>query len=359
MRLAKLKLRDFRNFRRLDAAFEPGFHVLVGRNAQGKTNLLEAVYLLATLRSFRGAGNAQIIRHGQKAFFAGGLALGQTESEIRHYWSAAQRKLTVNEKPIRRITDYLGTLRTVVFCAEDTLLVNGPAKARRRFLDLLLTQTQPGYLGLLHRYTGALRSRNALLRRDSPDLALLDSFTRELVANGEKLITARRDLVKKLSPLIRLGYRKIAAKPEDAGIAYAPSVREDFAVDLAKSRVREQRHRTTLVGPHRDELKLALDGQPAAQYASEGQKRTFAIALKMAQGDYLAGIHGSAPILLIDDVMGELDAGRRAGLIPLISRTDQALGQVFMTCTEENWPGELSGNLHRWQVEQGSLKRMS
>ena len=291
MHLAKLKLRDFRNFRRLDVAFEPGFHVLLGRNAQGKTNLLEAVYLLATLRSFRGVGNAQIIRHEQRAFFAGGLALGQAESDIRYYWSAAQRKLTVNEKPIRRVADYLGALRTVVFCTEDSLLVNGPTKSRRRFLDLLLTQTRPGSLELLAR------------------------------------------------------------------IDYAPSVREDFAVDLAKSRAREQRYRTTLVGPHRDELKLTLDGQPAAQYASEGQKRTFAIALKMAQADYLGGIHGSPPILLIDDVMGELDASRRAGLVPLISRVGQALGQVFMTCTEENWPGELTGNLHRWQIDQGAVSR--
>jgi len=358
VRLAKIKLRDFRNIRRLEAGFEPGFHVLLGHNAQGKTNLLEAVYLMATLRSFRGVGNAQIVRHGQKAFFAGGLALCQAESDIRYYWSAAQRKLTVNEKPIRRVADYLGTLRTVVFCTQDALLVNGQAKSRRRFLDLLLTQTQPGYLELLHRYTEALRSRNALLKCDSPDLAMIDSFTQELIANGEKLISTRRDLVKKLSPLVRLGYRKIAARPEDASMAYAPSVRDDFAVDLAKSKAREQRYRTTLVGPHRDELKLTLDGQVAAQFGSEGQKRTVAIALKMAQADYLAGIHGSPPILLIDDVMGELDAGRRAGLMPLISRTGQALGQVFMTCTEENWPGDLAGNLHRWQVEEGSLKRI-
>ena len=106
MHLARLKLRDFRNIRRLDVAFEPGFHVLLGRNAQGKTNLLEAVYLLATLRSFRGVGNAQIIQHDRKAFFAGGLAIGQAENDIRYYWSAAQRKLTINEKPIRRIADY-------------------------------------------------------------------------------------------------------------------------------------------------------------------------------------------------------------------------------------------------------------
>jgi len=355
--LAKLKLRDFRNYRKLEAGFEPGFHLLLGRNAQGKTNLLEAVYLLSTLRSFRGVGNSQIIHHGRPAFFAGGTALGQAECDVRYYWSTGQRKLTVNEKPIRRLADYLGTLRTVVFCTEDLHLVKGSAKSRRRFLDLLLTQTQPGYLGLLHRYTESLRSRNALLKRDTPDAALLESFTTELIATGGKLMAARRGLVDKLSPLVRLGYRKIAAKPEDAKMNYAPSVREDFAVELAKSRAREQRYRSTIIGPHRDEVKLSLDDKPAAQFGSEGQKRTFSIALKMAQAEYLTGIHGSPPILLIDDVMGELDAERRAGLLPLISRTGQALGQVFMTCTEENWPSELSANLHRWNVDQGALRR--
>ena len=357
MHLAKLKLRDFRNYRKLEAGFEPGFHLLLGRNAQGKTNLLEAVYLLSTLRSFRGVGNSQIINHGRPAFFAGGTALGQAECDVRYYWSTGQRKLTVNEKPIRRLADYLGTLRTVVFCTEDLHLVKGSAKSRRRFLDLLLTQTQPGYLGLLHRYTESLRSRNALLKRDTPDAALLESFTAELITSGNKLMAARRGLVDKLSPLVRLGYRKIAAKPEDAKMDYAPSVREDFAVELAKSRAREQRYRSTIIGPHRDEVKLSLDDKPAAQFGSEGQKRTFSIALKIAQAEYLTGIHGSPPILLIDDVMGELDAERRAGLLPLISRTGQALGQVFMTCTEENWPSELSANLHRWNVDQGALRR--
>ena len=241
MHLAKLKLRDFRNYRKLEAGFEPGFHLLLGRNAQGKTNLLEAVYLLSTLRAFRGVGNSQIINHGRPAFFAGGTALGQAECDVRYYWSTGQRKLTVNEKPIRRLADYLGTLRTVVFCTEDLHLVKGSAKSRRRFLDLLLTQTQPGYLGLLHRYTESLRSRNALLKRDTPDAALLESFTAELITSGNKLMAARRGLVDKLSPLVRLGYRKIAAKPEDAKMDYAPSVREDFAVELAKSRARAQR----------------------------------------------------------------------------------------------------------------------
>ena len=358
MQLASLKLRDFRNYRKLETEFEPGFHLLLGKNAQGKTNLLEAIYLLSTLRSFRGVGNSQIIHHGQSAFFAAGVALGQTENNIQYYWSSSQRKLKLNQKPIRRLAEYLGTLQTVVFCMEDLHLIKGSAKSRRRFLDLLLTQTQPGYLGILHRYTESLRSRNALLKRDSPDMSLLDSFTKELIATGEKLMSFRCQLVKKLSPLVRLGYRKIAPEGEDAKLDYKPSVKEDFVLELNSSRERELRYRSTIIGPHRDELKLTLDDKPAIHFGSEGQKRTFSIALKMAQAEYLAGVHGTPPILLIDDVMGELDAERRAGLMPLISRTGQALGQVFMTCTEENWPSELSANLHRWNVQQGALRRV-
>ncbi len=358
MQLASLKLRDFRNYRKLEVNFESGFHLILGSNAQGKTNLLEAIYLLSTLRSFRGVGNAQIIHHGKLAFFVGGLVLGQTENNIQYYWAANERKLKLNQKSIRRVSDYLGTLRTVVFCMEDLHLVKGSAKSRRRFLDLLLTQTQPGYLGLLHRYTELLRSRNALLKRGPIDVSLIDSFTKDLISTGEKLMIFRRKLVEKLSPLVRLSYRKIASKMEDVMIEYKPSVREDFILELSKSRERELRYRSTVIGPHRDEMKLTLDNKLASQFGSEGQKRTFSIALKMAQAEYLSGVHGSPPILLIDDVMGELDAERRAGLIPLISRTRRALGQVFMTCTEENWPSELSADLNRWKVEQGTLNRV-
>src|SRR5512146_633639 len=142
MHLAHLRLRDFRNYGRLDVDFGPGFHLLLGDNAQGKTNILEATYLVATLRSFRGVGSAQMVRHGQKGYFVGAKIVGQGEREVKLYWSAAERSLSLDGRPVRKLTEYLGVLRTVVFCTEDLLLVKGPARARRRFLDLLLTQTQ-------------------------------------------------------------------------------------------------------------------------------------------------------------------------------------------------------------------------
>jgi DNA replication and repair protein RecF len=202
--LAHLRLRDFRNYTRLDADFAPGFHLFLGDNAQGKTNILEAIYLMATLRSFRGVGGAQMIRHGQKGYFVGGQAVGTAEREIKMYWSARERNLTLDGRPVKRLGDYLGTLRTVVFCTEDLQLVKGASRTRRRFLDLLLSQTQPGYLPLLQRYMHCVRSRNALLKQFAPDPLALDGYSDELVKLGNELIRHRRELIPRLSPLARL-----------------------------------------------------------------------------------------------------------------------------------------------------------
>ncbi|HXR04010.1 MAG TPA: DNA replication and repair protein RecF [Verrucomicrobiae bacterium] len=381
-----MRLRDFRNYARLDADFAPGFHLLLGDNAQGKTNILEAIYLMATLRSFRGVGGAQMIRHGQRGYFVGGMVVGgnipaslassslsannvggekrekiltrHVQREIKIYWSARERKLALDGQPVKRLGDYLGVLRAVVFCTEDLHFVKGTARARRRFLDLLLAQTQPGYLPLLQRYMRAVRARNALLKQRAIDEAALDSFSQELVKLGDEIIRARRELAPKFSPLARLAYRRISNDAEELRIEYQPSVKKDFALELAQSRTRERSYRSTLVGPHRDDLQLLLNEKSAAQFGSEGQKRTLAIALKMAQAEFLAGLHGSPPVLLIDDVMGELDVKRRSGFLPLLEQARKTSGQVFMTATEETWPRELGKDLQRWQVQAGTIRRL-
>ncbi len=172
----------------------------------------------------------------------------------------------------------------------------------------------------------------------------------------QRIIRARRELVPKFSPLARLAYRRISMTRKNCG-RYAPSVKNDFFVELAQSRARERTFRATLVGPHRDDLLFLQNEKSAAQFGSEGQKRTLAIALKMAQAGYLAGIHGSAPILLIDDVMGELDLKRRSGFLPLLEQARKTSGQVFMTATEENWPSELGKDLQRWKIHAGNMQR--
>jgi DNA replication and repair protein RecF len=356
MHLAQLRLRDFRNYERMDMAFAPGFHVLLGDNAQGKTNILEAIYLLATLRSFRGVASAQLVRHGRKHYFAGATVVSQATREIKMYWSASEQKLSLDGQPVKRLGDYLGALRAVVFCTEDLQLIKGTGMVRRRFLDLLLVQTFPHYLPLLQRYATLLRSRNALLKQPRPDETALEGFTRGLVSVGNQIIQMRTEIMPRIVPLARAAYEKISQNAEPFELAYQPTVKADFARELERQRDRERAMRTTCLGPHRDEILLTLGGKSAAKYASEGQKRSIAIALKMTQAEHMAEVHGSPPILLIDDIMGELDARRRVGFLPLLNRAQHAQSQVFMTCTEENWPRELGRDLRRWEVKNGTLR---
>jgi DNA replication and repair protein RecF len=357
--VSRLRLRDFRNYARLDAEFAPGFHLLLGHNAQGKTNILEAVYLVATLRSFRSAGGLEMVRHGQKGYFIGASVLSDVEHHARIYWSMQERKLTLDSQPVRRLSEYLGVLRAVVFSTDDLQLVKGPASRRRRFLDLLLTQTYPTYLPLLQRYTQALRSRNALLKRSHLDEAALEGFTRELTDAGQQIIGLRRELMPQLAPLAQEAYQRIAGHAEDLQVELRSAVKHDFLVELSQTRGRERALRTTVIGPHRDEVSLLVAGQPSDQFGSEGQKRSVAIALKMAQTEYLTRVHGVPPVLLIDDIMGELDVRRRSAFLPLLERADQAKSQVFMTATEENWPLELSRQILKWSVKEGTLRPMS
>jgi DNA replication and repair protein RecF len=175
------------------------------------------------------------------------------------------------------------------------------------------------------------------------------------VTLGEEITRRRAELVPKFSPLVQLAYQRISHGSEELRIEYQPCVKQDFAVELAQARNRERSYRMTTVGPHRDEVRLLLNERSAAQFGSEGQKRTLSIALKMSQAEYLTAIHGSPPVLLIDDVMGELDVKRRSGLLPLLDQAHQARGQVFMTATEENWPSELGAKLQRWEVVNGTL----
>jgi DNA replication and repair protein RecF len=356
--LSQLRLRDFRNYGRLDVEFRPGFHLILGDNAQGKTNILEAIYLLSTLRSFRGVASAQMVRHGQTGFFVGGKTHHAGDHEIKLYWSAKERNLAIDGRPVRRMSEFLGVFRSVVFCSEDIQLVKGPASRRRRYLDLLLTQTHAPYLPLLQRYVRTVRSRNALLKQRVIDPAALEAFTREMVASGQALMEMRVKLLPEIGPIASEAYRRITNGAEEFQCDYLPSLRGDFAVELRKHEARERAMRTTLVGPHRDELVLRLNDKSVAQFGSEGQKRSVVIALKMAQAEYLTNVHGSPPVLLIDDIMGELDLKRRSGILPLLRRVHQAHSQVLMTCTEENWPAELGKDLQRWEVKAGKFSKV-
>jgi DNA replication and repair protein RecF len=172
-------------------------------------------------------------------------------------------------------------------------------------------------------------------------------------------MAARTALLPRITPWIQDAFRRISGDVDELELRHRPGVREDFAVALSNSRARERMMRTTLVGPHRDDVEFLVNGRNASQYTSEGQKRTLALALKLAQAEFLSSVLGMPPVLLIDDVMGELDASRRAAFVPLLERAFRAGGQVFMTCTEENWPQELGRSLTRWSVRKGGIVPVS
>ena len=166
----------------------------------------------------------------------------------------------------------------------------------------------------------------------------------------------RRELMPRLASIAQTAYLGIARQGEEFNLEYQPSVKSDFTVELTQARERERTYRSTLIGPHRDDVRLMLGGRAAGQFGSEGQKRTAAIAMKIAQAEYLTGIHGAPPVLLIDDIMGELDRTRRSAFLPLLEQAHKSRGQVFMTATEENWPAELAAEVRRWKVTAGKLE---
>src|SRR2546430_10023589 len=169
-----------------------------------------------------------MVRHEHKGYFVGAAVVGQGQHEIKMYWSARERNLSLDGRPVRKLTDYLGVLRTVVFCTEDLQLIKGTGRSRRRFLDLLLSQTQASYLPLLQRYAQALRSRNAILKRAVVDEAALESFSREVVRLGEELTRLRGELAPRLSPRAGLSYRHISSDAEELRLEYQPSIKKDF-----------------------------------------------------------------------------------------------------------------------------------
>jgi len=297
-----------------------------------------------------------MITSGQKGYFVGGIVQSDRENEVRIYWSSKEKKLSLNGRTISRMSEYYGTIRSIIFCAEDIQLVKGSPDGRRRYLDFLLAQTDPNYLNLIQRYGRALRARNAILKQNLINRAVLDSFSTELVYTGNEITNRREVLLKKILPVIQNCYGQIAGKDaEKINITYYPSTLGDMAVQLAQSLGKERSLGYTLVGPHRDDIEFFQNELPVAKCASEGQKRTWAISLKMAQIEYLLSVHNILPIILIDDVMGELDAKRRKGFLPLLNRIANNHGQMFMTCTEENWPEELSMNMQRWKINNGQI----
>jgi DNA replication and repair protein RecF len=344
--LAHLSLTDFRSYVAVEVPLDPGVTALVGPNGQGKTNLVEAIGYLATQRSHRVASDAPLVRSGaEHAVVRGQLVRdGRTlllEVEVN---PGKANRARINKSPVPRPREVLGLLRTVLFAPEDLVLVKGDPSDRRHFLDDLLVARTPRLAGVRADYDRVLKQRNALLktaglarRSGGPDLRTLDVWDTHLSATGGELLAARLELVEALRPLVDKSYAAVARGASAAGLEYVSSLGPDvelvpdrdvlaaaLGAALAGVRTDELERGITLVGPHRDELALKLNDLPARGYASHGESWSLALALRLGSYDLLCA-DGGEPVLILDDVFAELDAGRRDRLAELVAPAEQVL----------------------------------
>ena len=329
--LGLLRLVDFRcfGFMEVDAA-EAGV-LMVGGNARGKTSVLEAVCVLVRLHSPRARRMATMVRHGADGFGVAGEAWG-VERQVRY--AGGTTKLLVDGEERSGAGEYLADGGLLVWMGnEDMELVRGPGETRRRYLDFLGTQLHPEYRGALARYRRAVKARNLLLRERRATDAEIDAYDAVLVVQGSLLRGVRAEMLDALAGPAAEAQREIGGGRERFSMRYRMSGEEDLARALAEGRERDRRTGRTGVGPHLDDVVLELDGRRAADFASEGQLRTMALALKLAQGRVLEDRRGVPPLFLIDDVFGELDPRRRNALMAHLP----VQAQLWITTTHLDW----------------------
>jgi len=345
--LTDLRLRDFRCFDSLEFSPGRGRTFISGANAQGKTSLLEALCILLRLQSPRTTATADAIRFGSSGFFLDGHCAG---AHLLCRYSPAGREIALDSKLQSRTDDYLDVARVAWFANTDIELVRGGGGVRRRYLDFLGMQCLPGYRTSLRAYERALRSRNALLKDNRPRREI-EAFDRPLVEAGDILLASRASLVADLAPLARQACIEISGGGDALEISYQPGAAGPLAAALAASRAEEARLRQTPVGPHRDDLGLSLNRHDATGFSSEGQQRGIALALKLAQARHLESIQHRAPILLLDDIFGELDRPRRNRLLASLPARSQAI----ITTTFLDW-ADRSGEDAFFRLDAGRLE---
>ena len=372
MYLSRLHLRNWRNFAEQVVELPPEGVAIVGDNGQGKTNLLEAVYYLEIFRSFRGAPDEQLVRFGEEVFrVEGTLSVpGAADRTIAAAFERRRRKkkVVVNGAEPERLGDALGLVGAVIFSPVDVELVAGGPGERRRFLDIVLSLAEPGYLGALQRYRQALFQRNTLLRQGATR-ALVQAFDDTLIASGSRVIGARARWVARRQAGFAAQYARVAGG-QPGFIAFVPSVdlpeptppAEDvaraFRDQLERVAEREQARGMTLAGPHRDDLRFTTqqaDGQPLdlRTYGSGGQQRTAAIALRMVEAETIRETRGRESVILLDDVFAELDPGRSRRIIEWIDEAEG--GQVILTSPKETDVQIHGGRLPRWSIRDGVI----
>lgn len=367
MYLKHLHLWNFRNYREQALEFTAPKTILLGNNAQGKSNLLEAVEILATLRSHRCSRDRDLVLNGADT--------GRIAARIQRLsgdFEAAivlriqgRRTLTKNGENLRRQIDFLGGINAVEFSCLDLDLVRGTPEVRRNWLDTILMQVEPIYAHLLQEYERVLKQRNALLKNNidrSIDPIELNLWDDRLIKSGVKVIRRRARIVERLLPIATKWHREIGGKMESLNINYLANIEAtDFSLEavieafqqrLQLRRVAELNLGTTVVGPHRDDIQLTIDSAPAKLYGSQGQQRTLVLSLKLAELELVEQIVGEPPLLLLDDVLAELDLERQERLLTAIEDRFQT---IVTTTHLGNFDDRWLKSSQILQVSRGSI----
>ncbi len=352
--LHSLRLQHFRCYAALNWRIPAQGAILCGNNAQGKTSILEAICFALTLHSPRSSRLERLSQHGTGNF---GISLSHGTHTRRIKWKPRHLELQVDKHTRRDYSDYLQDAPSLCWLGnKDIQIVQGSSDERRRYIDFLGTQWHPAYRQALLQYKKALKARNALLKNPRRNLAALHSFSQLLIQHGRELIHLRSRLVQRLAPYVEQSHHAISGARENIQLLYRASATIDtLEAAMADSLETDLRLGHSHIGPHRDDIELHIQEQSALNFASEGQQRSLATAMQLAQANLLRDETAHAPILLIDDIFGELDLERRRALLKAIPVDSQ----VLITTTQSNWLEEgesLTESYPIFRVEGAQIK---
>lgn len=361
MILERLSILNYKNIEQAELTLSPKINCFLGSNGMGKTNLLDAIYYLSFCKSYSNPIDSQNIRHDAEfAVIQGFYSLEDRPEEIFCSLRRRQKKqFKRNKKEYDRLSDHIGLLPVIMISPSDTELINGGSDERRKFIDTFLSQFDKEYLHALINYSKALQQRNALLKTEGNiDETLLDLWDEQLANEGVKIYNKRKSFIESFIPTFQKFYSHICSSNEKVSLSYESHFSKgDFANLIRQRRAKDKILGYTSAGIHKDDLEMQMDGYAIKRVGSQGQNKTYVVALKFAQFDFLRKIGSATPIMLLDDIFDKLDALRVEKIISLV--LDNDFGQIFITDTNREHLDEILSNTktdyHLYEVEKGEV----
>lgn len=340
MILKKISILNYKNIQVADLTFSPKLNCLIGHNGEGKTNLLDAVYYLSFCRSAFNPIDSQVITHDCDFFVLDGMYLNDMGDEERIYCGmkrGTRKRFKRNQKEYKRLSQHIGLIPLIFVSPADTALIDGGSDSRRRFLDMVISQLDHSYIELLSRYNKALTQRNALLKAEQePDGALMEILEQEMATQGEAIYAKRDAFVREFIPVFQTIYDHVSGCHETVSLQYISHAQRGPLLDvIQRDRHKDRAVGYSLHGVHRDDLEMMIGGYQLKREGSQGQNKTYVLALKLAQFDFLKRTASSTtPLLLLDDIFDKLDAGRVERIVNMVA--GDAYGQIFITDTNRD-----------------------